>query len=259
MRALTEQRLVLLCAPGGCGKTALLVRSLEQLPPGHGVAWVTVDAGDDLHRLLQCLWLALEPFDLPWRIAPEGLATMAASRDPQQQREAADALVNTLEAGELAHGVIALDDLHHVDDAQTLAFIDRVLTGLGERWTLAITTRQEPALRLARLRATGLLTELRAAELQFSRDEALALLRPAGLDTAAAEALHRRTQGWPAGLRWRWAGHAARAVPVPEGPSTARPSTSSPPRCWRRSTRRCASSCCARACCTNSTRRAARR
>ncbi len=201
VRALAEQRLVLLCAPGGCGKTALLVRALDQLPAGHGVAWVTLDAGDDLHRLLQCLGQALEPFDLPWRIAPDGLAAMAASRDPRQQRDAADALVNTLEAGELAHGVIAFDDLHHVDDAQTLAFVDRLLAGLGERWTLAIATRQEPALRLARLRAAGSLTELRAADLQFSRDEALALLLPAGLDAAAAEALHRRTQGWPAGLR----------------------------------------------------------
>lgn len=68
VRALADQRLVLLCAPGGCGKTALLVRALDQLPAEHGVAWVTLDAGDDLDRLLQCLWHALEPFDLPWRI-----------------------------------------------------------------------------------------------------------------------------------------------------------------------------------------------
>ena len=201
VHALAEQRLVLLCAPGGCGKTAVLLRALEQLPAGHGVAWVTLDAGDDLHRLLQCLWQALEPFDLPWRTSPEGLSAMATGGNPQQQREAADALVNTLEACELAHGVIALDDLHHVDDAQTLAFLDRLLSRLSERWTLAIATRQEPALRLARLRAMGLLTELRGADLQFSRDEALAMLLPAGLDAEAAEALHRRTQGWPAGLR----------------------------------------------------------
>jgi LuxR family maltose regulon positive regulatory protein len=201
VRALAEQRLVLLCAPGGCGKTALLLRALEQLPADHGVAWVTLDAGDDLHRLLQCLWQALEPFDLPWRTSPQGLSAMAASRDPQQQRDAADALANTLDACELAHGVIALDDLHHVDDPETLAFLDRLLSRLSERWTLAIATRQEPALRLARLRAMELLSELRAADLQFSRDEALAMLLPAGLDAASAEALHRRTQGWPAGLR----------------------------------------------------------
>ena len=200
-RSLAEQRLVLLCAPGGCGKTALLLRALEQLPADHGVAWVTLDAGDDLHRLLQCLWQALEPFDLPWRTSPEGLSAMVASRDPQQQRDAADALANTLEACELTHGVIALDDLHHVDDAQTLAFLDRLLSRLSERWTLAIATRTEPALRLARLRAMDLLSELRSPDLQFSREEALAMLLPAGLDAASAEALHRRTQGWPAGLR----------------------------------------------------------
>ena len=201
VQALAEQRLVLLCAPGGCGKTALLTRALEQLPPGHGVAWLTLDAGDDLHRLLQCLWQALEPFDLPWRISPEALGTMAASHDARQQQQAADELVNALEAAEVEHGVIAIDDLHHVDDAEALAFLERVLARLGERWTLAIASRHEPALRLARLRAAGLLTELRTAELQFSREEALALLLPAGIDAAAAKALHQRTMGWPAGLR----------------------------------------------------------
>lgn len=202
LQALGEQRLVLLVAPGGSGKTALLVRALEQLPTGHGAAWVALDAGDDLHRLLQCLWQALEPFDLPWRTSPDALATMAASADAREQQRAADEIVNTLERSELAHGVIAIDDLHHLDDPQALAFIDRVLPRLPERWTVAVTTRLEPALRcVARLRAAGLLTELRAADLRFTRDEALALLLPAGVEPAAAEALHRRTMGWPAGLR----------------------------------------------------------
>lgn len=182
------------------GKTALLTRALEQLPAGQASAWVTLDPGDDLHRLLECLWQALEPFDLPWR-TPEGLAAMAASRDPRQQQQAADALIDTLAACELAHGVIALDDLHHVDDAEALAFLDRLLARLGERWTLAITTRQEPALRLARLRAMGLLTELRTGDLQFSHEETRALLLPAGLEGSVADALHQRTLGWPAGLR----------------------------------------------------------
>ena len=202
LKALGEQRLVLLVAPGGSGKTALLVRALEQLPVSHGVAWVALDAGDDLHRLLQCLWQALEPFDLPWRTSPDALATLAASADARERQRAADEIVNTLERSELAHGVIAVDDLHHVDDPQALAFIDRLLPRLPERWTVVITTRLEPALSgLARLRAAGLLTELRGADLRFTRDEALALLLSAGVEPAAAEALHRRTMGWPAGLR----------------------------------------------------------
>ena len=202
LRALDEQRVVLLVAPGGSGKTALLVRALEQLPEGHEAAWVALDAGDDLHRLLQCLWRALEPFDLPWRTSPDALATMAASAETRQQQRAADEIVNTLEQSEVAHGVIALDDLHHVDDPQALAFIDRVLPRLPDRWTVAVTSRRQPALRcLSRLRAAGGVTELGAAELSFTRDEALALLSSAGVEAAAAEALYRRTMGWPAGLR----------------------------------------------------------
>jgi len=202
LQALDEQRLVLLVAPGGSGKTALLVRALEQLRDDHGAAWVALDAGDDLHRLLQCLWRALEPFDLPWRTSPDALATMAASAETREQQRAADEIVNTLGQGEHAHGVIALDDLHHVDDAQALAFIDRVLPRLPERWTVAITTRRQPALRcLSRLRAAGEVTELGVADLSFTRVEALALLSSAGVEPAAAEALYRRTMGWPAGLR----------------------------------------------------------
>ena len=150
LQALGEQRLVLLVAPAGSGKTALLVRALEQLPQDHDAAWVALDAGDDLHRLLQCLWQALEPFDLPWRISPEALATMAASADARDQQRAADEIVNTLEQGELAHGVIALDDLHHVDDPQALAFIDRVLPRLPERRLAARGDGHRPGLGQAR-------------------------------------------------------------------------------------------------------------
>ena len=77
--ALATHRAVLVCAPAGCGKTALLVRALRRhCRRPAAVAWVSLDPGDDLHRLLECLVAALEPFDLPWRIAPEGLIAAAA-------------------------------------------------------------------------------------------------------------------------------------------------------------------------------------
>lgn len=69
--ALAAHRAVLVAAPAGCGKTALLVRALAPPPPGQGLAWVSLDPDDDLYRLLECLLAALEPFDPPWRVAPE--------------------------------------------------------------------------------------------------------------------------------------------------------------------------------------------
>ena len=69
---------------------------------------------------------------------------------------------------------------------------------------LIITTREDPHLPLARLRAHGQLTELRAADLRFSPDEAAAFLNHAmGFDLSSEDitALETRTEGWIAGLQ----------------------------------------------------------
>ncbi len=207
--ALVSARLVLVSAAAGYGKTAALTRQIERLPAGTALAWVAADEDDDLHRLLDCLVAALEPFDLPWRTAPEALARLAA--DPTSRRRAAAELLNALDACDVAHGVIAFDDLHRVTDAPFFEFVDLLLERLGPRWTLAVATRHDPPLALARLRALGELAEFRQADLQFGADEARALAGAAGLDVALADALLERTQGWAAGLRLALSGGAGRA------------------------------------------------
>jgi len=76
-RALTEYRLTLIVAPAGYGKTVALTRQIRQLPADCALAWVSADEDDQLQRFLACLSTALEPHDLPWRVAPEALATLA--------------------------------------------------------------------------------------------------------------------------------------------------------------------------------------
>ncbi|NCT82835.1 MAG: transcriptional regulator [Comamonadaceae bacterium] len=199
-RMLDEQRVLLIAAPAGYGKTALLTQALEDQPAGTAVAWVALDEGDDLGRLLDCLFTALEPHDPPWRTAPEGLRD-AALRGGAELTAAADAMLNALEACEVERGLIVLDDLHHLVDAAALAFLDRWLARMGWRWRLVLATRHEPALRLARLRAAGELADLGPADLALAEDESARLAAAAGLDAQAAGELHRRCQGWPAGLR----------------------------------------------------------
>ena len=199
--ALGSYRVVLLCAAAGYGKTATLVRALEQLPAGTAVAWVTVDEGDDLHRLLSCLTAALEPYDLPWRSAPEGLVNAATRPGVGDRAAVADEMANALDACDVAHGVIVFDDLHHVTDSASVQFLDHWLAHMSSRWTVAITARHDPPLRLARLRANGELVDFREAQLRFGADEVLRLAAGAGLDAEAARALHARTGGWAAGLR----------------------------------------------------------
>jgi LuxR family transcriptional regulator, maltose regulon positive regulatory protein len=199
-RALQEQRVLLICAPAGYGKTALLTQALAARPADTAVAWVALDEADDLGRLLDCLFAAFEPFDPPWRMAPEGLRD-AALRGSTEVVMVADVMLNALDACEVAHGLIVLDDVHHLVDAAALQFLDRWLARMGWRWRLVLSARHEPPLRLARLRATGELADLGPAELALARGEVEQLARAAGLDDAAAAGLYERCHGWPAGLR----------------------------------------------------------
>ncbi|WP_345537478.1 LuxR C-terminal-related transcriptional regulator [Variovorax defluvii] len=198
--ALTNRRLVLLVAPAGYGKTAALSRQLLRLPPGCAFAWLTADEEDDLQRFLAHLVEALEPMDPPWRLAPEALFDLLTQG---RLREAAFALASTLEATDTPdRGLIVLDDLHAVADAHVFEFLDHLLNGLPQNWTLAISTRVEPPLALWRWRARREVAEFDETILRFSMTEVQALLRGATgqHDPEQAAQLLDRTQGWAAGL-----------------------------------------------------------
>ena len=203
-RALLQQRLVLLNAPAGYGKTlalaSLLLQRGPRLPADVALAWISLDEGDDLARVLECLIAALEPYDPPWRLSPEALVVMAGQ--PGKTATVAAELINTLDACEAPHGVIVLDDLHRSEDPALFACLDRLLERLGSRWTLAITSRLQPPLAaLSRLRAQGEVLELGEAQLRFLPEEAQRLGEAQGSDPARLQDLMERTQGWPAGLR----------------------------------------------------------
>ena len=196
-QALQQQRLVLLCAPAGFGKTALLAQTASQLGADRALAWISADAGDDLQRLLECMLAALEPFDPPWRSAPESILQGLASGEPEARRAKLAELINALDLCETAHGLIVFDDVHRVADPAFFAFLDELLERLSPKWTLALSSRSEPPLALARWRAA----EFRQPQLQFAEAEARALLGAAALAPQLEARLLARTQGWPAGLR----------------------------------------------------------
>jgi LuxR family maltose regulon positive regulatory protein len=196
--ALDNARLVLLCSPAGFGKTGLLTRALSTLTPDRGVAWVACDEDDDLHRVLDCLCAALEPFDLPWRVEPDAVAA-AASPEREALRRTADHVLNAL-AGSEGRGLIVLDDAHRLSDPAIFAWCDLLLERLPPQWVLVLSSRVDPPLALPRLRARGELAEFRTEDLRLSEDEARSLIHhhAPGLD---AGPLWQRTQGWAAGLR----------------------------------------------------------
>lgn len=197
--ALSTRRLTLVCAPAGFGKTAALTRQIRLMPAGTSVAWIAADEGDDLHRFLRCLVLALEPFDLPWRTDP-GALIAAVADGYSDLRTAATVLVNALAACAAKRGLVVVDDAHRIIDPEVFAFLQLLIEHLPPRWGFVLSSRVEPPLPLARMRARDELAELRQQDLSFTPDEVASLLAGNGGDSDAAY-WHARTGGWAAGLR----------------------------------------------------------
>ncbi len=100
--------------------------------------------------------------------------------------------------------ILVLDDYHLVDAKAVDDVLTFLLQHLPPQMHLVIATREDPQLPLARLRARGQMTELRAADLRFTPAEAADFLNQAmGLNLSAEDiaALETRTEGWIAGLQ----------------------------------------------------------
>ncbi len=200
--ALAHQRLVLLSAPAGFGKTAALTRQLATLPSDTALAWISADADDDLTRFLTCLLAALDPYDLPWRTAPEALVAALDGSRPARLQVATE-LVNALLSTEVPRGLIVLEDAHRIEDPALFEFLDLVVERLPDHWGLVVASRIDPPLALARWRARGELAEFRQDALRFTHEEVQGLVDSAAPDHARDDvpALLERTDGWAAGLR----------------------------------------------------------
>ena len=199
--AATAARLILVDAPAGFGKTTLAAQWRSSASGGRSFAWVSLDRGDDdpsrlWWHVVSALHLACPGFD------SEKLLRALHAQIPDFDGTVLPMLVNELAA--LAEPVVLmLDDYHlikarHCHDQMTL-----LLDHLPSSAQVAIITRADPPLGLARMRAAGEMAEIRARELRFDRPQAAALTRNvAGVELTDhdLEDLVVRTEGWPAGL-----------------------------------------------------------
>jgi LuxR family maltose regulon positive regulatory protein len=196
-----ERALILVSAPAGFGKTALLADWALRRP----VAWLSLDAGDnDPARFWRHATAALD------RVRP-GIARrvlpLLGPPPPSSFEGLLTALINQLAAEPDAGAVVlVLDDYHLIDARAVHDSLTFLLEHRPSELHLVLTGRADPPLPLARLRARGQLAELRAAELRFTTEEAAALLHEAvgpdlAVPDASVAALATRTEGWAAGLQ----------------------------------------------------------
>jgi LuxR family maltose regulon positive regulatory protein len=192
-------KLTLVSAPAGFGKTTLIsewVAGFER-----PAAWLSLDKGDnDTTRFLTYLIAALQT------VEPNmGEGTLAALRAPQppSTESILTALLNDIVTIPDSI-VLALDDYHLIDVQPVDKAVTFLLENLPPQLLLVVSTRDDPKLPVARLRACGQLTELRAADLHFTSAEAAEFLNQVmGLNLAVEDvaALEARTEGWIAGLQ----------------------------------------------------------
>ena len=194
--------LTLVSAPAGFGKTTLLAHWLAE--SGMPAAWLSLEPGDnELVRFLSYLIAALQTLDS--QLGSEVL-TLLQMPQPAAAETVLTLLTNDVGSHEHDRGdfALVLDD-YHVLAAKP---IDHALTYLVEHLPphmhLVIATREDPPLPLARLRAGGHLTEVRAVDLRFTDFEAAEFLNQTMGLTLSAEDVSRissRTEGWITGLQ----------------------------------------------------------
>ncbi|MGX1476228.1 UNVERIFIED_CONTAM: LuxR family maltose regulon positive regulatory protein [Streptomyces canus] len=188
--------LTLVNGPAGAGKTLLAADWAAGLR--QPVAWLTVEAGD---RRPGVFWAyVLQALRACGASVSDAVGAPAdASRVDRKLLAALAAELNDRDRPV----VLVLDEYDRVTDPEVTEQLEFVLHHGGRGLHLVLVTRTEPLLPLHRYRAAGELTEIRAAELAFTSEEAVALLELHGLSlpVPAARALVDRTRGWAAGLR----------------------------------------------------------
>jgi LuxR family maltose regulon positive regulatory protein len=193
--------LTLVVAPAGWGKTTLLSSWAAAQKAEVRLAWVSLDEGDDEPlRFWRYVIRALG--DASDTISPASLeALLAAGHNPLDL--ALPTLLNELSVSPIRH-VLVLDDFHVLGNAELLEQAEYVLNYLPPSTRLILSSRQDPPFPIARLRACGQLTEIRADELRFDRTESDAMLAAfAGPDLheVMLATAWERTEGWAAGLQ----------------------------------------------------------
>ena len=201
--------LTLVSAPAGYGKSVLVDSWSAHLGVGHTVVRMTVDEeADDPH--------------LFWTATLEALrrsgVDVSGVRPGRTHRDALKSLVHHITAHD-QHVVWILDCGEASLSADVARGVDRIMRRASGCLAVVVLTRTDPPLPLNRYRLDGSITDVRAADLVFTLGEAAELMQLQGLDLQESDlvALHARTGGWPAGLRFagmslRASGDTERAV-----------------------------------------------
>ena len=194
-------RLLLVIAPAGFGKTTLVAQWSSSPGENRAFAWVSLDPDDNdpaqlWWQVISALQRACPAFN------PARILEAFRRRSPDFAGVVLPLLLNEL-ASLPERVVLVLDDYHVISDRGCRDQVAFALQHVPPTVQLVLVTRADPGLPLARLRATGDMTEIRAQELRFlpaQVAELVAAVADAELAPRDLAVLASRTEGWPAGV-----------------------------------------------------------
>ena len=199
---LPTKRLAVIKAAAGFGKTSLAAAWAEKLEQsGNCVGWLTVDSDDDEPtRFLFYVSQALHHACPDVGAGAIGLILENNLIDPTA---ILSSLINDL--AEIEDDVyLFLEDYHWLSASRIHQTVAYFLKHAPSHCHVVITTRTEPPLPLATLRAQNQLIEIDSVALRFDMQETQAFLdstKPGVLELPDVQLLQRKTEGWPAALR----------------------------------------------------------
>ncbi len=200
-----NQRLILLSAPAGFGKTTLLSEWIAAYADQPRFAWVSLDEHDnDRDRFFSYFIAALQTVDDSLGQTAANVLQAPLSSDATYPFEAIlTSLINDLAAYPTGLAVV-LDDYHLITAPLIHAAISFLINHLPPHIRLVIAGRSDPLLPLPKWRASDRLSELRAADLRFTPDETATFVNHVmtlGFTSDQVDMLDARVEGWIAGLQ----------------------------------------------------------
>jgi len=189
------RQIVVLRAPPGFGKTALMKAAYERLMDRRLMLPGMSDTA-----LSHCSWLTASGIASPERFLGELLKSLGLAALVDKQ----DALTQAMEAIARRDGdtVLFIDNIDEIEtsDSQTVGrngLLEELILSAPDRLRIAVSSCSPARLPLARLKARGVLAELTAKDLEFGRSEVRRLLAGNAM-TALVDPLMEVTRGWPA-------------------------------------------------------------